>query len=47
MRKSIYIIMALILAACTPELPESPETLVIEGWIENDGAPVVFVTSSV
>ena len=39
--------MALLLAACNPELPESPETLVVEGWIENDGAPVVFVTSSV
>lgn len=39
--------MPLLLAACTPELPESPETLVIEGWIENGAAPVVFVTSSV
>ena len=37
----------MILAACTPELPESPETLVVEGWIENGAAPVVFVTSSV
>lgn len=47
MGKSKYIIMALLLAACTPELPESPETLVIEGWIENGTAPMVFVTSSV
>ena len=47
MRKSIYTILMLALAACTPELPESPETLVIEGWIENGAAPVVFVTSSV
>jgi hypothetical protein len=47
MRKSIYIILALLMAACTPELPESPETLVVEGWIENGAAPVVFVTSSV
>lgn len=47
MRKSLYIILALLLAACTPELPESPETLVVEGWIENGAAPVVFVTSSV
>lgn len=47
MRKSIYTILALLFAACTPELPESPETLVIEGWIENGAAPVVFVTSSV
>lgn len=39
--------MALLLAACTPELPESPETLVVEGWIENGEAPMVFVTSSV
>ena len=39
--------MALLLAACTPELPESPDTLVIEGWIENGAAPMVFVTSSV
>jgi len=47
MRKSIYILLALLLAACEPQLPESPETLVIEGWIENGAAPVVFVTSSV
>lgn len=47
MRKNIYIILALLLAACTPQLPDSPETLVIEGWIENGAAPVVFVTSSV
>ena len=47
MRKSLYIVLTLLLAACAPELPESPETLVIEGWIENGAAPVVFVTSSV
>lgn len=39
--------LTLLLAACAPELPESPETLVVEGWIENGAAPVVFVTSSV
>ena len=37
----------MLLAACTAELPESPETLVVEGWIENGAAPMVFVTSSV
>lgn len=39
------ILLAVI--SCTPQLPDSPEMLVIEGWIENGAAPVVFVTSSV
>lgn len=47
--KRIICILAsvLTLASCTPQLDESPEMLVVEGWIENDAAPVVFVTSSV
>lgn len=48
MKRYAYILMMLIAAvSCQPQLPESPEMLVIEGWIENDAAPVVFVTSSV
>ena len=47
MKRYIYTLIALLtVAACSPELPESPELLVIEGWIENGEAPVVFVTSS-
>lgn len=47
MRKYLCILTVLILAACTPQLPDSPETLVVEGWIENDAAPMVFITSSI
>lgn len=48
MKKIIYILACLTaLAACTPQLEESPEMLVVEGWIESNAAPVVFVTSSV
>lgn len=48
MKHFIYILACLTaLAACTPQLDESPDMLVVEGWIENDAAPVVFVTSSV
>jgi len=48
MKRYAYILMILIAAvSCQPQLPEGPEMLVIEGWIENDAAPVVFVTSSV
>ena len=44
--KSILAIL-LLATSCAPELPDSPEIPVIEGWIENGSAPVVFVTSSV
>lgn len=48
MKKYAYIFLMLIAAvSCQPQLPESPEMLVVEGWIENDAAPVVLVTSSV
>lgn len=47
MKRYIYTLIALLtVAACSPELPDSPGMLVVEGWIENDKAPVVFVTSS-
>ena len=49
MKRYAYILLSLIVAfaGCEPTLPDNPETLVVEGWIENDAAPVVFVTSSV
>lgn len=48
MKRYAYILIMLIATVCCqPQLPESPEMLVVEGWIENDAAPVVFVTSSV
>lgn len=54
MKRFLYILLSLLLAAftvaftaCQPSLPDNPETLVVEGWIENGSAPIVFVTSSV
>ena len=48
MKRYAYILITLLAAiSCAPQLPDSPEMLVIEGWIENGAAPVVFVTSSV
>lgn len=49
MKRYAYILLSIIVAfaSCEPSLPDSPETLVIEGWIENDEAPIVFVSSSV
>ena len=46
MRKYWFILL-LILAGCTrePAVP-APEKLVIEGWIEDGGAPVVYVTTT-
>ena len=47
MKRYAYILLSLIgLASCEPQLPDSPQMLVVEGWIENDAAPMVFVTSS-
>lgn len=48
MKRYIYILLSLLLViSCEPKLPQSPEMLVVEGWIENDGTPKVFVTSSI
>lgn len=46
MRKYWFILL-LTLAGCTrePAVP-APEKLVIEGWIEDGGAPVVYVTTT-
>lgn len=37
----------LLSVSCTYEPEPSHDMLVVEGWIENESAPVVFVTSSV
>ena len=43
-----YILAILLLTvSCTPELADSPEMIVVEGWIESGSAPTVFITSSV
>lgn len=48
MKRYFYILIALIAAvSCEPQLPESADRLVVEGWIENDGTPKVFVTSTI
>ena len=47
MKKSL-IALALLAAACTPTWqPEGEEKLVVEGWIDDGGFPVVMVTTSV
>ena len=46
-RYACILLTLMALASCEPQLPDSPQTLVVEGWIENDAAPMVFVTSSV
>ena len=47
MKKSL-IALALLLAACTPSWqPEGEEKLVVEGWIDAGGFPIVMVTTSV
>ena len=35
------------LAACTPQDYDSPEMMVVEGWIESGAAPVIMVTTSI
>ena len=47
--KKILIALALLLtAACTPFWqPEGEERLVVEGWIDAGGFPIVMVTTSV
>ena len=45
MKKMLFILALLLLAACQEkELPSAPPRLVVEGWIENGGHPVVTVT---
>lgn len=47
MKKS-HVALALLLAACTPSWqPEGEEKLVVEGWIDDGGFPIVMVTTSV
>ena len=47
MKKSL-LVLALLAAACTPTWqPEGEEKLVVEGWIDDGGFPVVMVTTSV
>ena len=42
-----YILAILLLTvSCTPELADSPEMIVVEGWIEADKAPIVMVSTS-
>lgn len=47
MKKSL-LAFVLLLAACTPSWqPEGEERLVVEGWIDAGGFPIVMVTTSV
>lgn len=46
--KKTLLAFALLLAACTPSWqPEGEERLVVEGWIDAGGFPIVMVTTSV
>jgi hypothetical protein len=48
MRKLAYIISVFFLLGCSDAiLPEGPPELVVEGWIEAGGSPVVMVTTTV
>ena len=46
MKRALIILMALGLAACSRDGADVPEKLVVEGWIEEGKAPVVYVTTS-
>lgn len=46
MRKYLFILFLALLAGCTREPAAVPEKLVIEGWIENGAAPVVYVSTT-
>lgn len=40
--------MVLCVAACRPaQTPSAPELLVVEGWIEDGGAPYIYITTSI
>ena len=44
-RKMIYgLCLLLLFVACREEMQESHEEMVVEGWIESGGAPVVLLT---
>ena len=44
-RKMIYgLCLLLLFVACQEEMQESHEEMVVEGWIESGGAPVVLLT---
>lgn len=48
MKRFLPILVMLLTVACTTEpLPRDPDRLVVEGWIDSGGAPVVMVTSPV
>ncbi len=48
MRKFLPILLLLMLCACMPDPPaRDPGRLVVEGWIDSGGYPVVMVTSTV
>lgn len=45
MRKTLFILVLSLLVACQErDLPSAPPRLVVEGWIESGGHPVVMVT---
>lgn len=48
MKKHLALIALILAAACTPSWqPEGEERLVVEGWIDAGGFPIVMVTTSV
>ena len=47
MKKYLYIVLALVLAACTRTEQVGDSQLVVEGWIENGDHPVVMVSESI
>lgn len=46
MRKLPFILLLALFAGCTREPVDAPEKLVIEGWIEDGAAPVVYVSTT-
>lgn len=48
MKRILPIIMVLCFAAaCSKQTPDLPESLVVEGWIDDGGYPVVAVTTTI
>ncbi|MBR4735967.1 MAG: DUF4249 domain-containing protein [Bacteroidales bacterium] len=47
MKKYFHIILLLVLAACSKTEEVGKSQLVVEGWIENGGHPVVMVSESI